>query len=69
MKNKIGIVVPYRNRREHLNQFIPSISNHLKKQKIPYEIIVVEQADGKPFNRGKLLNIGVERAKKLNVPM
>ena len=28
--NKIGIVVPYRNRREHLNQFIPSISKHLK---------------------------------------
>ena len=65
VKNKIGIVVPYRNRREHLNHFIPSISNHLKKQKIPYEIIVVEQADDKPFNRGKLLNIGVERAKKL----
>ena len=64
-KNKIGIVVPYRNRREHLNHFIPSISNHLKKQKIPYEIIVVEQADDEPFNRGKLLNIGVERAKKL----
>jgi len=64
-KNKIGIVVPYRNRREHLNHFIPSISNHLKKQKIPFEIIVVEQADDKPFNRGKLLNIGVERAKKL----
>ena len=65
VKNKIGIVVPYRNRREHLNNFIPSISNHLRKQKIPYEIIVVEQADDKPFNRGKLLNIGVERAKKL----
>ena len=64
-KNKIGIVVPYRNRREHLNHFIPSISTHLKKQKIPFEIIVVEQADDKPFNRGKLLNIGVERAKKL----
>ena len=63
--NKIGIVVPYRNRRAHLNQFIPSISAHLIKQEIPYEIIVVEQADEKPFNRGKLLNIGVEKAKKL----
>ena len=63
VKNKIGIVVPYRNRREHLNHFIPSISNHLKKQKIPFEIIVVEQADDKPFNRGKLLNIGVEKQK------
>ena len=62
-ENKIGVVVPYRNRRVHLNQFIPSISAHLTKQKIPYEIIVVEQADERPFNRGKLLNIGVEKAK------
>ena len=64
-KNKIGIVVPYRNRREHLNHFIPTITSHLKNQKIDYEVIIVEQADDKPFNRGKLLNIGVERAKKL----
>ena len=65
MENKIGIVVPYRLRRDHLNQFIPAISNHLNQQKIPFEIIVVEQADEKPFNRGKLLNIGVAKAKKL----
>ena len=64
-KSKIGIVVPYRNRREHLNHFIPSITSTLKKQNINYEVIIVEQADDKPFNRGKLLNIGVQRAKKL----
>ena len=57
MTNKIGIIVPYRNRRAHLNQFITSISSHLKKQKIKYELIVAEQADDKPFNRGKLLRL------------
>ena len=25
---------------------------------IDYEIFIVEQADDKPFNRGKLLNVG-----------
>jgi len=62
---KLGIIVPYRNREAHLKLFRESISNALKTQGIPYELIVVEQADNKPFNRGKLLNIGFERAKKL----
>ena len=59
---KLGVIVPYRNRRTHLQQFIPSISKHLNKQKIRHEIIVVEQSDDKAFNRGKLLNIGVQKA-------
>ena len=59
---KLGVIVPYRNRRTHLQEFIPSISNYLNKQKIQHEIIVVEQSDDKAFNRGKLLNIGVQKA-------
>ena len=64
MKNKskkLGVIVPYRNRRTHLQEFIPSISNYLNKQKIKHEIIIVEQSDDKTFNRGKLLNIGVQK--------
>jgi len=63
--NKIGIVVPYRNRRTHLNHFITAITNHFKKSKINFEIIIVEQSDENPFNRGALLNIGVRKAKEL----
>ena len=62
---KLGIIVPYRNREAHLKMFRESVDAALKKQGIPYELIVVEQLDEKPFNRGKLLNIGFERAKKL----
>lgn len=29
---------------------------------IDYEIFIIEQADGKPFNRGKLLNVGYKHA-------
>lgn len=49
------IVVPYRNRPDHLAQFIPHMRAYLPDAKI----VVVEQVEGKDFNRAKLLNIGV----------
>jgi hypothetical protein len=64
-KQKLGIVVPYRNRNQHLSEFLPAIKKYLNNSQIVYEIIVVEQADEKPFNRGKLLNIGTKKAIEL----
>ena len=55
---KLGVIVPYRKRPGHLRKFRQSIESYLKDQ--DYELIVVEQADDLPFNRGKLLNIGFE---------
>jgi hypothetical protein len=55
------IIIPYRNRRDHLN--------FLETRKIDWFIdtlndstlvVIVEQEDGKDFNRGKLLNIGIK---------
>ncbi len=57
---KLGVIVPYRKRPGHLRKFRQSIESYLKDQ--DYELIVVEQADDLPFNRGKLLNIGFEYA-------
>jgi len=57
---KLGVIVPYRKRPGHLRKFRESIESYLKDQ--DYELIVVEQADDLPFNRGKLLNIGFEYA-------
>lgn len=48
------IIVPYRDRFQHLCQFVP----HMQRRFPTAEILVVEQLPGKPFNRGKLLNIG-----------
>lgn len=50
----LTIIVPYRDREEHLKQFIP----HMNKYVPDAKIIVVEQAGSGPFNRGRLLNIG-----------
>jgi len=57
---KLGIIVPYRKRPGHLRKFRQSIKSYLKDQ--DYELIVVEQNDDLPFNRGKLLNIGFKVA-------
>ena len=57
---KLGIIVPYRKRPGHLRKFRDAISTYLKDTE--YELIVVEQNDDLPFNRGKLLNIGFQQA-------
>ena len=57
---KLGIIAPYRKRPGHLRRFKEHISEYLKDY--DYELIVVEQADDLPFNRGKLLNIGFKVA-------
>lgn len=62
---KLGVIVPYKNRESHLKKFTSSTEKYLCDKKIDYEIIVVEQSDDKPFNRGKLLNIGYIKAKSL----
>ena len=65
MPNKLGVIVPYRDREAHLIEFRESITNYLKNRDILFELIVVEQCDDKSFNRGKLLNIGYLKAKEL----
>lgn len=56
---RLAIIVPYRNRLNHAKIFIPYMQTYLKMQgHSEYKILLVEQADNKPFNRGKLLNVG-----------
>jgi predicted glycosyltransferase involved in capsule biosynthesis len=62
MEKKLSIVVPYRNREEHLKQFAPYMEEYLIKGGIPFHIYVIHQADEKPFNRAKLLNVGFKES-------
>lgn len=62
---KLGIIVPFRNRYEHLLQFKRELTKYLNSKGYnDYVIIIVEQDDAKLFNRGMLLNIGFKEAKK-----
>jgi len=58
MKKRLLVLIPYRDRANQLNLFIPHIEKTLNKQQIEYKIVVVEQNNQLPFNKGLLLNIG-----------
>ena len=62
MEKKLSIVVPYRNREEHLKRFVPYMEEYLAKEGIPFRIYIIHQADDKPFNRAKLLNVGYKES-------
>ncbi len=61
-QKKLTLIIPYRNRQKHLEQFLPFIQNILNQQNINYEIIVAEQDDTNFFNRAKLMNVAVLHA-------
>lgn len=63
MKKDVCIIVPYRNREEHLSKFAPTMDKFLTSENLSHEILIVEQTQDKPFNRAKLLNIGFDYAK------
>jgi hypothetical protein len=63
--HKLGVIIPYRNRYEHLAEFKTHIVEYLNKKNIQYELIIVQQDDARLFNRGMLLNIGFKEATKL----
>ena len=60
--HKLGVCVPYRNREEHLHQFIPRVGKHLKEQGIDFQMYFCHQVDDKLFNRGATKNIAAEYA-------
>lgn len=63
MKKDVCIIVPYRNREEHLAKFAPHMNKILNDQNLSFDILVVEQVPGKGFNRAKLLNVGYDHVK------
>ncbi|ESO84536.1 hypothetical protein LOTGIDRAFT_132073, partial [Lottia gigantea] len=63
---KVAVIVPYRDRLHHLKILLNRLHSMLVKQKIHYQIFVVEQLGKDKFNRGKLMNIGYLEALKQN---
>jgi N-terminal region of glycosyl transferase group 7/N-terminal domain of galactosyltransferase len=60
--HRLGIVIPYRDRQQHLMQVVPHLAMYFTRDKtdsaLSVHIVVVEQSAGAPFNRGLLCNIG-----------
>ncbi|KAJ8714928.1 hypothetical protein PYW08_004909 [Mythimna loreyi] len=64
-KHKVAIIVPYRDRQQHLAIFLNHMHPFLMKQQIEYGIYIVEQKGTKQFNRAKLMNVGFMESQKL----
>lgn len=63
-KQKVAILVPYRDREEDLRIFLHNIHPFLRVQLLEYTVYLIEQMDKKHFNRAVLLNIGYAEAMK-----
>uniref|UniRef100_H2Y6B3 Beta-1,4-galactosyltransferase n=1 Tax=Ciona savignyi TaxID=51511 RepID=H2Y6B3_CIOSA len=59
---RTAIVIPYRNRLQHLKVFLRHLHPFLQRQEIEYGIYVINLAGNGMFNRAKLLNIGFTEA-------
>lgn len=55
---RLAVVVPYRDREAHWRVLRPALGAHLDRAGLDWRLVVVEQADRRPFNRGLLLNAG-----------
>ncbi len=61
MAGKLGVIIPYRLdevREWQLEEVVPAVSSYLRNFGIVGSIVVIDQLDKSPFNRGKLCNIG-----------
>jgi hypothetical protein len=62
MSHKLGICIPYRNRKEHIEKLIPHLSEYLTNKNIDHKFYVGHQVDDKLFNRGAMKNIAAHYA-------
>ncbi|XP_078526833.1 beta-1,4-galactosyltransferase 1-like [Lissotriton helveticus] len=63
-RQRIAIVVPFRNRETHLKFWLYYLIPILKRQQGDYGIYVIEQFGDTTFNRAKLMNVGFNEAQK-----
>ena len=54
------IIVPYRDRKHNLDQFLDVLPKYLAKQDIQFQIFIIGQDNDGIFNRGLLKNIGFD---------
>ena len=54
MTHKLGICIPYRDRRSHLEELVDKLGKLLTKKGINHKFYVGHQVDEKLFNRGAI---------------
>uniref|UniRef100_A0A3P8RW04 Beta-1,4-galactosyltransferase n=1 Tax=Amphiprion percula TaxID=161767 RepID=A0A3P8RW04_AMPPE len=61
---KVAIIIPFRNRHEHLIQWLYYVHPILMRQQLDYGVYVINQDGDGLFNRAKLMNTGYVEALK-----
>ncbi|XP_069739782.1 beta-1,4-galactosyltransferase 5-like isoform X3 [Narcine bancroftii] len=61
---KVAILIPFRNRHEHLPILLRHLIPLLQHQRLQFAFYVIEQAGYHPFNRAMLFNVGFMEALK-----
>ncbi|XP_067123759.1 beta-1,4-N-acetylgalactosaminyltransferase bre-4-like [Centruroides vittatus] len=59
---RVAVIIPYRDRIEHLSSLLYYLHPILQRQQLEYKIYVVEQNGNQTFNKGVLMNAGVKEA-------
>ncbi|CAG5131912.1 unnamed protein product [Candidula unifasciata] len=65
-RQRIAIIIPYRNRYPHLHILLHNLIPFLTRQQVDATFFVIEQAMPETFNRGALLNVGFLEADKMH---
>ncbi|XP_041845509.1 beta-1,4-galactosyltransferase 1 [Melanotaenia boesemani] len=61
---KVAIIIPFRNRDEHLKFWLHYLHPILQRQQLDYGVYIINQEGDETFNRAKLLNVGYVEALK-----
>ncbi|KAG7228895.1 hypothetical protein INR49_008673 [Caranx melampygus] len=61
---KVAILIPFRNRHEHLPILFQHLIPMLQRQRLQFAFYVIEQSGSQPFNRAMLFNVGFMEAMK-----
>ncbi|XP_071765359.1 beta-1,4-galactosyltransferase 1 [Centroberyx gerrardi] len=61
---KVALIIPFRNRDEHLKYWLYYLHPILQRQQLDYGVYVINQDGDEIFNRAKLLNVGYAEALK-----
>jgi len=60
--HKFSVIIPFRDRHEHLSVLVPHLRDFANGRGIEIEIIIAEQSDDEPLRRGALRNEGARVA-------
>ncbi|CAL1538517.1 unnamed protein product [Lymnaea stagnalis] len=64
-RHRVAIIIPYRDRWNHLKVLLHYLLPTLKRQQIHFRIFVVEQFGNETFNKGRIMNAAFREALQL----